>query len=169
MEGKPDYEPVVTKYYQIAEGAVIKSIFKRGKKNSVGKEVFVKQKQEDSNTSKQVSKPSWYNRVLSIGKRHHWRWMFWLRELSWKFGNVNYDGMMKFINDFNPDLFFLPYNHIFYTNRLAIYIKKRLHHQLPEFTQTHIHQVGDAIQPSHPLSSPFPPALNPSQHQSLFQ
>ena len=44
-----------------------------------------------------------------------------------------------------------------------------VHHQLPEFTQTHIHQVSDAIQPSHPLSSPFPPAPNPSQHQSLFQ
>ena len=44
-----------------------------------------------------------------------------------------------------------------------------VHHQLPEFTQTHVHQVGDAIQPSHPLSSPFPPAPNPSQHQSLFQ
>ena len=44
-----------------------------------------------------------------------------------------------------------------------------VHHQLPEFTQTHVHQVGDAIQPSHPLSSPSPPALNPSQHQSLFQ
>ena len=44
-----------------------------------------------------------------------------------------------------------------------------VHHQLLELTQTHIHQVGDAIQPSHPLSSPFPPAPNPSQHQSLFQ
>ena len=44
-----------------------------------------------------------------------------------------------------------------------------VHHQLPEFTQTHVHQVGDAIQPSHPLSSPSPPAPNPSQHQSLFQ
>ena len=44
-----------------------------------------------------------------------------------------------------------------------------VHHQLPEFTQTHVHWVGDAIQPSHPLSSPFPPAPNPSQHQSLFQ
>ena len=44
-----------------------------------------------------------------------------------------------------------------------------VHHQLPEFTQTHIHQVGDAIQPSHPLSSPSPPAPSPSQHQSLFQ
>ena len=43
------------------------------------------------------------------------------------------------------------------------------HHQLPEFTQTHVHRVDDAIQPSHPLSSSSPPALNPSQHQSLFQ
>ena len=43
------------------------------------------------------------------------------------------------------------------------------HHQLLEFTQTHIHRVGDAIQPSHPLSSPSPPAPKPSQHQSLFQ
>ena len=41
-----------------------------------------------------------------------------------------------------------------------------VHHQLPEFTQTHVHQVGDAIQPSHPLSSPFLPASNPSQHQT---
>ena len=44
-----------------------------------------------------------------------------------------------------------------------------VHHQLPEFTQTHVHRVGDAIQPSHPLPSPSPPAPNPSQHQSLFQ
>ena len=44
-----------------------------------------------------------------------------------------------------------------------------VHHQLPEFSQTHIHWVGDAIQPSHPLLSPSPPAPNPSQHQSLFQ
>ena len=44
-----------------------------------------------------------------------------------------------------------------------------VHHHLPEFTQTHVHRVGDAIQPSHPLSSPSPPAPNPSQHQSLFQ
>ena len=44
-----------------------------------------------------------------------------------------------------------------------------VHHHLLEFTQTHVHQVGDAIQPTHPLSSPFPPAPYPSQHQSLFQ
>ena len=44
-----------------------------------------------------------------------------------------------------------------------------VHQQLPEFTQTHVHRVGDTIQPSHPLSSPSPPALNLSQHQGLFQ
>ena len=44
-----------------------------------------------------------------------------------------------------------------------------VHHQFPEFTQTHVHGVGDAIQPSHPLLSPSPPAFNVSQHQGLFQ
>ena len=44
-----------------------------------------------------------------------------------------------------------------------------VHHQLPESNHTHVHRVGDAIQPSHPLLSPSPPAPNPSQHQGLFQ
>ena len=54
-----------------------------------------------------------------------------------------------------------PLNHI--TAGLPV------HHQLPEFTQTHVHRVRDAIQPSHPLLSPSPPAPNPSQLQGLFQ
>ena len=44
-----------------------------------------------------------------------------------------------------------------------------VHHQLPEFTQTHVHRISDAIQPSHPLSSPSSPAFNLFQHQGLFQ
>ena len=44
-----------------------------------------------------------------------------------------------------------------------------VHHQLPEITQTHIHRVSDAMQPSHPLLSPSPPAPNLSQHKGLFQ
>ena len=44
-----------------------------------------------------------------------------------------------------------------------------VHHQFLEFAQTHIHRIGDAIQPSHPLSCPSSPAPNPSQHQGLFQ
>ena len=45
----------------------------------------------------------------------------------------------------------------------------RVHHQFPELAQTHIHRVGDAIQPFHPLLSPFPPAFTLSQHQGLFK
>ena len=48
-------------------------------------------------------------------------------------------------------------------------IKQLEEYRHPEFTQTHVHRVSDAIQPSHPRSSPSPPAPNPSQHQSLFQ
>ena len=44
-----------------------------------------------------------------------------------------------------------------------------VHHHLPEFTQAHVHRVSDAIQPSHPLLFPSPPAPDPSQHQGLFQ
>ena len=44
-----------------------------------------------------------------------------------------------------------------------------VHHQLPEFAQTHVHPVSEAIQPFHPLSSPYPPAFNLAQHQGLFQ
>ena len=44
-----------------------------------------------------------------------------------------------------------------------------VHHQFPEFTQTHVRRVGDAIQPSHPLSPPSPPAFSLSQHQGLFK
>ena len=49
------------------------------------------------------------------------------------------------------------------------YTSLPVHHKLLEFTQTHAHRVGDAIQPSHPLSSPSPPAPNPSQYQGIFQ
>ena len=57
---------------------------------------------------------------------------------------------------------------LFVTPLTAAHQASLFHHQLPEFTQTHVHWVGDAIQPSHPLSSPYP-ALNLSQRQGLFQ
>ena len=81
-------------------------------------------------------------------------------------------------------LFLIPYNPIFSSVQLSSVAQScptlcdpmnhstpgiPVHHQLPEFTQTHVHWVSDAIQPSHPLLSPSPPAPNPSKHQSLFQ
>ena len=53
-------------------------------------------------------------------------------------------------------------------SRVQLFPGLPVHHSLPQFTQTHGHRVGDAIQPSHPLSSPSPPAPNPSQHEDLF-
>ena len=78
------------------------------------------------------------------------------RELCLRFSSVQFS---SFAQSF-PTLWD-PMNHS--TSGLLI------HHQLPESTQTHVHWVGDAIQPSHLLSSPSPPALNLSQHQGLFK
>ena len=77
-------------------------------------------------------------------------------ELKWDLGSIQFSSVTHSC----PTLCY-PINHS--TPGLPV------HHQLPEFTQTHVHRVCDAIQPSHPLSSTSPPAPNPSQHQGLFQ
>jgi len=74
----------------------------------------------------------------------------------------------------DPEIKFLSvqFNHLVVSNSLQPHECTPglpVHQQLPEFTQTNVHRVGDAIQPSHPLSSPSPPAPSPSQCQSLFQ
>ena len=72
-----------------------------------------------------------------------------------------------------PVVSLLQFSHSVMSNSLWSHELKHtslpVHHQLPESTQTHVHWVGDAIQPSHPRSSPSPPALNLSQHQGLFK
>ena len=74
-----------------------------------------------------------------------------------------------FFNFFAIDRFFLQFSSVAQSCPTLCDPMNRSTPGLPEFTQTHVHWVGDAIQPSHPLSSPSPPAPNPSQHQSLFQ
>lgn len=126
MAGKPDYEPVVKRYYLISENAIMSSFFKRGKKFAVGKEVFVDNHDVKEAFSSDKKNNTWYGNLLSFGKRKHWRWMFWLRELAWRYGNINYKGLLDFIDDFKPDIFFLPYSNIFYTNRLALFIRGKI-------------------------------------------
>ena len=127
-DGKPDYEHNVTRYYQIPEREVVNSILKFWKNNKgAGREVFLENKTEKGDATYFSShKGPFYQRLLSLGKRYHWRSFFFARELAWKLGKINYDGLMAFIQDFKPDLFFLPYNNIFYSNRLAYYIRQRL-------------------------------------------
>ena len=73
---------------------------------------------------------------------------------------ITYSGQLSSVAQSSPTLCD-PMNHS--TSGLPV------HHQLPEFTQTNVHRVSDAIQPSHPLSSPSPPAFYLSQYQGLFQ
>ena len=133
FDGNPDYVPNVTKYYQIPECDVIKSLFSFFGKKRAGKRVVVSEVTEGSNTVNNAKPTSLYNKLLSLGKRHHWGLMFLARELAWKFGHVNYDGMMDFVNEFKPDIFFLPYSNVYYTNRIALYIKR--HYDIPMVTE----------------------------------
>ena len=81
--------------------------------------------------------------------------------------NVNF--ICNLITSWFSSVQSLSHVQLFVTPWTAAREASLIHHQLPEFTQTHVYWVGDAIQPSHPLSSPSPPAFNLSQHQGLFQ
>ena len=134
MEGLPDKEDVVTHYYQIPENEVLKSCLKPWKRNKgAGHVVLIedeKYKQGEKKPSTDTPhKTTVYGKLLGFGKRHHWSLMFFARELAWKYGKVNYEGMMSFIEEFKPDIFFLPFSNLYYTNRLAMYIKK--HYDIP--------------------------------------
>ena len=110
-------------------------------------------------------------RVFSNESTLHIRWpKYW----SFNFTIIpsnEYSGLISFRIDWFEKFTLIQFSSV----QLLSHVLNRstpglpVHHQLPEFTQIHVHQVGDAIQPSHPLSSPSPPASNPSQHQSLFQ
>ena len=129
FDGTPDYQPNITRYYQVLERDVMKSVFKRSM--SVGRQVYAESSMSELEVKQPVEKKTsaGYGNLLSFGKRHHWQVLFWARELAWKFGRINYEGLMEFVNDFKPDIFFLPYSNVFYTNRLALYIKA--HYDFP--------------------------------------
>lgn len=129
FDGNPDYQPNITRYYQILERDVMKSVFKRSMK--VGRQLYIDSSMPEQEDKLPVEKKATagYGNLLSFGKRHHWQVLFWARELAWKLGKINYEGLMEFVNDFKPDIFFLPYSNVFYTNRLALYIKA--HYNFP--------------------------------------
>ena len=102
----------------------------------------------------------------------HCRWI--LSQLSYQRSLLDQQQMVQFSSVALSCPTLLPHGlqHQFSSVQLLSHVRlfaTPVHHHLPEFTQTHVHRVGDAIQPSHPLLSPFPPTPNPSQRQSLFQ
>lgn len=124
LNGKPDFEKNVTRYYHIKEEDVIKSFFSSRQDRPVGKEIDIQDFEESKKTYKK-QKGSFYSRALFFGKNHHWILLFWAREIAWKYGNINYKGIIDFVNDFNPDIIFLPFGNIYNTNRIALYIKEQ--------------------------------------------
>ncbi len=132
MDGKPDYEQVITQYYQIPEKEVMRSCLKPfAKQRGAGHIVHLENFRDESRAVADAGGHggSLYGRLLRFGKRHHWNLMFFAREVAWKFGKVDYKGMMDFVEDFKPELFFLPFSNLYYTNRLALYIKE--HYDVP--------------------------------------
>ena len=109
-----------------------------------------------------IELPQWLSGGIRLkcSSRRRWKFNPWVRKFPWSgtwqlnpvFSSVQSLSRVRICNLMNRSMPGLP-----------------VHHQLPEFTQTHVHRVSDAIQPSHPLLPPSPPAINPSQHQSLFQ
>ena len=124
LNGKPDYEKNITRYYQIKEDDVIKSVFSSRHGSGVGKEITIESYKEPMR-SEGKGKKTFYSKALSFGKKHHWMSLHWARALAWEFGHINYKGLIDFVKDFNPDIFFFSFGNVFSSNKLALYIKEQ--------------------------------------------
>ena len=130
FDGNPDPVDNITAYYQIPEREVMKSAIRFRNNGKVGKRVDVPTAVEKNEPEKKKEdNRTLYGRFLALGKRKHWDLLFIARELAWKIGKVNYPDLMSFVEEFKPDIFFLPYSNTYYTNRIALYIKK--HYDVP--------------------------------------
>ena len=122
LDGSPDIENNISCYYQIPESEIISSVLKFPRnKHRVGREIYTSEIEEKKCKTTNPPKDSKgiYSKLLNIGKRHHWGVMFTARELAWKIGNINYDGLFNFIERFNPDLFLLAYYNVYNSNHIA--------------------------------------------------
>lgn len=120
---KPDYQNNITRYFQIEEKAMMRSALSFGRGEAVGKEVKLSDFKEIKTKDKKQD-VAIYSKGLSFGKKHHWMLLYWARDLAWRMGRINYDALIDFINDFQPDVFFLSYGNFFSSIRLALYIKE---------------------------------------------
>lgn len=116
-DGVPEYEENVKAYYQVSEKELVSSFIRPFSGDKVGKIAFA----EDSKQSK-MEKDSAY---LAVGKQKRWPILFIARELIWKFGKVNYEGIDAFVESFKPDIIFLPYYYAVYVFRVALHIQEK--------------------------------------------
>lgn len=126
LAGEPEPDSNTVAFYQIPEGQVLKSVFKR--KTSPAGRIVQPEESKTISTSSEISenRSSWYGKLVAFGKRHHWMSMFMAREAGWRLGKMNWEGLLQFAKEFNPDLVFLPIFYTYYTNRIGLYLKRKL-------------------------------------------
>lgn len=120
-DGIPDKDnPNVVKYYQVSEKQMIKSFMKKkAQENKVGEIINpIKNSDEKENVA--------YKKTMNSFKKNRWSAFFIAREFIWKFGNINMDGILKFAQEFKPDVIFLPFYYAMYVDRVALFLKKHL-------------------------------------------
>ena len=123
LGGTPDYEPNIKAYFQIPENQVIRSVLSR-KVAPAGH--VVRPDAEIPSTDSEKRQGSSYSKLLAFGKRHHWMSMFFAREAAWRMGKIDWDALLSFAKDFNPDIVFLPIFYTYYTNRIGLFLKRAL-------------------------------------------
>lgn len=116
-DGFPEYEENVKAYYQVSEKELVSSLKHPFAKNKIGSVIYA-----ENNSSLNKEKDCGY---LTLGKNKRWPIMFIARELIWKFGRINYDGIDSFVASFKPDIIFLPFYYAVYVFRVALYIQKK--------------------------------------------
>lgn len=117
-DGVPEYEENVKAYYQVSERELVEGFKHPFSLKKVGKVAYA----ENSSDSHENGKDAKY---MSLGKARRWPLMFIVRDFIWKFGKIDYVGMYKFVEDFNPDIIFLPYYYATYVFRVALHLQKK--------------------------------------------
>ncbi len=117
-DGIPEYEENVKAYYQVSENELLAAITHPCSAKKIGTVVFPGDYSNKNPSEKYAS-------YLSLGKKRRWPIMFMIRDIIWKYGRVNYEGMEEFVASFNPDIIFLPYYYATYVFRVALRLQKK--------------------------------------------
>lgn len=120
-DGMPEYEPNVKAYFQVSEKQLVSNLRHPFTKDKVGNVVRIDNFERYEIADKNES----YDTMLSVGKRTRLPILFLGREFLWRFGRIDYDGMSQFVEEFHPDILFLPYYYAVYVFRVALYLQKK--------------------------------------------
>lgn len=122
-DGTPERESFVSAYYQISESEMFKTLFRS---NRVGKVVDpISKLDESANDNKVIENSSLFSKAFRFAKQNRLSLFFMVREFIWKHGNVDYESLYKFVEDFNPDAFFVPVYYASYVSEMVLNLKKR--------------------------------------------